>query len=222
MPELIRKHSIRLLVVDSLAGLIRMEFDNRQLRDMTARTKWLFGFAQELKLMSELFRVAVVVVNQVQGSGFGSDSGDAGRVPALGLAWSNCVNTRLGLYRDTASMRATAHCNYGSAFVSSHQVSTSTCIVTDDLRDAFYDDDHHCEARNENNLKTPYCEVTQRPIDCSSGSNAGGDRGASLGDSSPQTAVTSRSRRMIVVELSARRPASSCLYAITGEGIFGL
>jgi len=64
-----------------------MEFDNRQLRDMTARTKWLFGFAQELKLMSELFRVAVVVVNQVQGSGFGSDSGDAGRVPALGLAW---------------------------------------------------------------------------------------------------------------------------------------
>lgn len=74
----------------SLAGLIRMEFDNRQLQDMTARTTWLFGFAQELKMMSELFRVAVVVVNQVQGSGFtsGSDS-DAvsGRVPALGLAW---------------------------------------------------------------------------------------------------------------------------------------
>ena len=72
----------------SLAGLIRMEFDNRQLQDMTARTTWLFGFAQELKMMSELFRVAVVVVNQVQGSGFTSDSNAvSGRVPALGLAW---------------------------------------------------------------------------------------------------------------------------------------
>lgn len=72
----------------SLAGLVRMEFDNRQLQDMTARTTWLFGFAQELKMMSELFRVAVVVVNQVQGSGFTSDSNAvSGRVPALGLAW---------------------------------------------------------------------------------------------------------------------------------------
>jgi hypothetical protein len=50
---------------NSLAGLVRFEFDSRRAEDMRARTALLFALARELKLLSDIFKIAIVVVNQV-------------------------------------------------------------------------------------------------------------------------------------------------------------
>lgn len=130
------------------------------------------------------------------------------------------MNTRLGLYRDTTSMRRTAVLLLPEHFngpTSSRQASA--CAATDDLRVAFYrqDNDDGAEAGHLDNVRTSHCETAQK-------SDRESSVIVSLGDCTPQITTTSssRSRRMIVVELSASRPASSCLYAITGEGIVGL
>jgi len=130
------------------------------------------------------------------------------------------VNTRLGLYRDTTSMRRTAVLllpEHSNGPTSSRQAST--CAATDDLRVAFYrqDNDDSTEAGHQDNVRTSHCITAQK-------SDSGSSAEVYLGDCTPQitTSSSSGSRRMIVVELSASRPASSCLYAITGEGIVGL
>jgi hypothetical protein len=49
----------------SLAGLVRFEYDSRSAQDMRARTALLFALARELKLLSDIFKIGIVVVNQV-------------------------------------------------------------------------------------------------------------------------------------------------------------
>lgn len=107
----------------SLAGVIRSEYNTFLKSDMMDRTQMLFKIAQRLKALAATFDMGIIVVNQVEHSVFGSlcnmsalyqvtaagfeDSGQhrdsaevlvAGRVmdsiPALGLAWSHCVNVR--------------------------------------------------------------------------------------------------------------------------------
>lgn len=53
----------------SLAGLVRFEFDSSKVQEMRARTSVLFALARELKLLSDIFKIAVVVVNQVSSRG---------------------------------------------------------------------------------------------------------------------------------------------------------
>lgn len=55
-----RSHYVR-----SLAGLVRFEYDNRSAQEMKARTILLFSLARELKLLADIFKLAIVVVNQV-------------------------------------------------------------------------------------------------------------------------------------------------------------
>lgn len=140
------------------------------------------------------------------------------------------MNTRLGLYRDTASMRRTAvlllpeHSSNGPT--SYRQASTST--ATDGLRDAFYrkenddDDDGTVAGGHLRNVRMPHYEAAQRSDNGSSADVYLGDFDGCTPQIANSSSSSSRSRRMIVVELSACRPASSCLYAITGEGIVGL
>lgn len=52
--------------MNSLAGLVRFEYDNRSADDMRARTILLFSLARELKLLSDIFKIGVIVVNQVR------------------------------------------------------------------------------------------------------------------------------------------------------------
>lgn len=49
----------------SLAGLVRFEFDSSSTSDMRVRTVLLFQLAKELKLLSDIFKLSIVVVNQV-------------------------------------------------------------------------------------------------------------------------------------------------------------
>lgn len=44
---------------------MRFEFDTNNTADMKTRTVLLFNLAKELKLLSDIFKLSVLVVNQV-------------------------------------------------------------------------------------------------------------------------------------------------------------
>ncbi|KAK1275429.1 hypothetical protein QJS04_geneDACA003998 [Acorus gramineus] len=101
---------IGLIVIDSIAALFRSDFDNNPV-DLRRRSSLFFRIASKLKAQARRHGAAVVVTNQVVDV-VGSDGGvrvgnyawlgSSGRrvCPALGLAWANCVNTRLFLSRE--------------------------------------------------------------------------------------------------------------------------
>eukprot|EP01032_Pedospumella_encystans_P009253 gene9253-10910_t len=114
IPELCQKQNVKLLIIDSLAGLVRFEFDSSSTSDMRIRTVLLFQLAKELKLLSDIFKLSIVVVNQVKADmdEFTSNTsssphllGDSASMPALGMAWSYCVNAKISLHRNSAALR---------------------------------------------------------------------------------------------------------------------
>eukprot|EP01032_Pedospumella_encystans_P009388 gene9388-11051_t len=114
IPELCQKQNVKLLIIDSLAGLVRFEFDSSSTSDMRVRTVLLFQLAKELKLLSDIFKLSILVVNQVKAdmgevtSNTSSSShlmGDSASIPALGMAWSYCVNAKISLHRNSAVLR---------------------------------------------------------------------------------------------------------------------
>ncbi|PRQ37428.1 putative ATP diphosphatase [Rosa chinensis] len=104
---------VRLIVIDSIAALFRSEFGNNPL-DLKRRSFLFFEISGMLKLLARKYGLAVVVTNQVvdfmgevegiSGMRVGNLSSlhSSGRrvCPALGLAWSHCVNSRLFLSRN--------------------------------------------------------------------------------------------------------------------------
>jgi len=111
------KPSIRLLVIDSIAALFRFEYSKD---DAVERSKVLWNYANQLKYISDKYKIAVVVVNQV--TDFFPDevryhaiptyknqkaqllptaaTSSTGRVvPSLGLSWTNNINSRIILTR---------------------------------------------------------------------------------------------------------------------------
>lgn len=104
---------IKLIVIDSMAALFRSEFDNTPF-DLKRRSSLFFKISGKLKSLARRFGLAVLVTNQVvdfigendgvNGMRLGNLSSlySSGRrvCPALGLAWSNCVNSRLFLSRN--------------------------------------------------------------------------------------------------------------------------
>lgn len=103
LPEIMERFQLQLVVVDSIASLFRSEMGNKR-SDMTLRTRLLYKMAQVMKTLSVKHNTAFVVVNQVTSKPiFG---GGGATVPALGMAWSNCVNTRLVLHRQAAGLGA--------------------------------------------------------------------------------------------------------------------
>lgn len=98
-----QSHKLQIIIIDSLAGLVRFEYDNKSSSQMKDRTAFLFSISRQLKWLSDTFNVAIVVVNQVtagstidQGSSMGVAEQSS---PALGLAWAHCVNSRIFLER---------------------------------------------------------------------------------------------------------------------------
>ncbi|XP_050216040.1 DNA repair protein XRCC3 homolog [Mercurialis annua] len=106
------KLPVRLIVIDSIAALFRSEFENTG-SDLKRRSSLFFKVTGKLKVLARRFNLAVVVSNQVvdyMGSGDGVNGVRIGNLsslcssgrrvcPALGLAWANCVNSRLFLSR---------------------------------------------------------------------------------------------------------------------------
>lgn len=56
---------IRLVIIDSIAGLVRTEFDTRTAKEMAARTNMLFKFSSKLKWLSDTYKLGIIAVNQV-------------------------------------------------------------------------------------------------------------------------------------------------------------
>ncbi|CAM9619866.1 unnamed protein product [Ascophyllum nodosum] len=108
LPVLMEAHGIRLVVIDSIAALFRSDL-GRGRGDMGERSRLLGQLSQQMKRLGDRHRAAFVVVNQVTARpgvakgaaggavGRGRDCGNVadGNVPAMGMLWSHCINTRL-------------------------------------------------------------------------------------------------------------------------------
>ncbi|XP_072031668.1 DNA repair protein RAD51 homolog 2-like [Amphiura filiformis] len=108
--ELISK-GIRLIILDSVASLVRKEFDNLLSGNLIERTNLLSKEAAILKYLAETFSIPVVVTNQITtrinqpsshasmlsvNTGAAIVEGEGSYVTAaLGNTWSHNVNTRL-------------------------------------------------------------------------------------------------------------------------------
>ncbi|CAM9549533.1 unnamed protein product, partial [Choristocarpus tenellus] len=98
LPRLMASHNIKLVVVDSISALFRSDLGSGQ-RDIGERSRLMLSMAQQMKRLGDRHRAAFVVVNQVTalfkappGEGIKNVSGLM--KPAMGLLWSNCINTR--------------------------------------------------------------------------------------------------------------------------------
>lgn len=102
------KDPIRLLVIDSIAAVVRAEYDQGEERQ---RSAVMFKISAQLRRISEKHGVRVLVVNQVsdvfdtmlqtQSHILHMSVPSTGRMvtPSLGIPWSQCINTRLFLSR---------------------------------------------------------------------------------------------------------------------------
>ena len=63
LPSLLTQHKIKLVVIDSIAALFRVEFTESQ---AVQRAQLLRAFGAQLRKISKDFSVAVVCVNQVR------------------------------------------------------------------------------------------------------------------------------------------------------------
>lgn len=100
-------------MIDSIAALFRSDFENTP-SDLKRRSALFFKISGKLKLLAKRYSLAVVLTNQVVDLMGSSDGINAMRIgnlrylcssgrpvcPALGLAWANCVNSRLFLSRN--------------------------------------------------------------------------------------------------------------------------
>lgn len=107
LPVLIKnsKYNIKLVIIDSLAAIIRSEYENHQAIE---RSRSLWMISSQLRKLADSFNFAVVVVNQVTDKfessnsskvEFGFTNPSNKLTPALGLAWSKCINTRILIRR---------------------------------------------------------------------------------------------------------------------------
>jgi RecA/RadA recombinase len=65
IPEMCINQGIKLLVIDSLAAIMRTEYDTNNMKEMNLRTETLFRIASQLKRLADVYNLYIVVVNQV-------------------------------------------------------------------------------------------------------------------------------------------------------------
>tara|TARA_B110001452_G_scaffold212316_1_gene182902 strand:+ start:135 stop:1100 length:966 start_codon:yes stop_codon:yes gene_type:complete len=135
VPELLRTRTLRLLIIDSIAALFRSDDkpDDPYGRvdraaELADRSRAMVAMAARLKQLSHQYDLTVIVTNQVtdkpaeaidfrsvapweRGASLAEGSLHEGlRLPALGLSWANCVNTRILLSR-RSRLAAPASCD---------------------------------------------------------------------------------------------------------------
>lgn len=86
LPKLLRQHKFSLIIIDSIAAPFRVDNSN-----YVQRAEELRELSMSLINLSQQYKLAVLCINQVTASFDNSDN----MLPALGLAWSNMVSTRL-------------------------------------------------------------------------------------------------------------------------------
>lgn len=93
-----------IIIIDSLAGLVRKEYDIRTGRGVSDRYQFLSQISRKLKTYAEEKKIPVIVTSQV-GTQFSSSvsRGEPAIVTSLGISWTHCVDTRLFIefYKDS-------------------------------------------------------------------------------------------------------------------------
>ncbi|XP_026526922.1 DNA repair protein RAD51 homolog 2 isoform X2 [Notechis scutatus] len=116
--EIISKN-VKLIIVDSVASVVRKEFDTKRQGNLKERSNLLTKEASILKYLAEEFSIPVILTNQIttwlsdglavqadllspvddlslsEGSSRNGDLDSGYVTAALGNTWSHCVNTRL-------------------------------------------------------------------------------------------------------------------------------
>lgn len=96
LPSLCEKNkNIRLIIIDSIAALYRVEFG---LNETIKRSESLFKLSSHLKNLASKYDICVLIVNQVSAVINDGIEGMFKRdnvVPALGLSWSHCIDMRI-------------------------------------------------------------------------------------------------------------------------------
>lgn len=120
--EIISK-GVKLVIIDSVASVVRKEFDTQLQGNLRERNKFLAREAASLKYLAEEFSIPVILTNQITTHLSGAlasqadlvspaddlspskgTSGSSCVTAALGNTWSHCVNTRL-ILQDLGSER---------------------------------------------------------------------------------------------------------------------
>ncbi|XP_061503323.1 DNA repair protein XRCC3 [Anopheles gambiae] len=97
LPKLLESTKISVLIIDSIASPFVEE------RDYISRAETFRSIVHRLHQLQERHNFAICVTNQVRSVIDSSTLDDQRNVPALGLAWSTLVHTRLQLSRTTLS-----------------------------------------------------------------------------------------------------------------------
>ncbi|CAB1118285.1 unnamed protein product [Ectocarpus sp. CCAP 1310/34] len=117
LPHIMRSQNVKLVVIDSIAALFRSDLGCGR-GDIGERSRLLGRLSQQMKRLGDRHGAAFVVVNQVTakfgsstiggggggqgtmgGVGGSGGGGGGGSVPAMGLLWSQCINTRFKVRR---------------------------------------------------------------------------------------------------------------------------
>eukprot|EP01084_Bolivina_argentea_P245656 411217_1 len=118
LPKQVELNNVKLIVLDSIATFYRLK------TNYIHRAKEMNKTCQHLRKLSYQYNMIVVLINQVtdvfpndilfNASSFGSIKSSNRKVkPSLGLAWSNIINTRIMLARNTVcyDIKETDHAN---------------------------------------------------------------------------------------------------------------
>ncbi|XP_034247672.1 DNA repair protein XRCC3 [Thrips palmi] len=90
LPKLMTSQRVGLIVIDSVAGIFRSSYENNEIRNRAEDMRVVAG---QLHKIAAEYGVCIICVNQVTAS-----DGPERCIPALGLAWSNLVTTRIQLH----------------------------------------------------------------------------------------------------------------------------
>ncbi len=204
LPQLLNNSFVKLIVIDSIAGLFRSEFSNEE---SIERSKLLWKQANQLKLLSDTFNVPIVIVNQVSdlfsrdsnnnNFHFGQASVTAKKIPALGLAWSNCINTRVLLERTSKKMVVDSNTN--------EYVPKKRKVEEDNINN------------NSNNPLPNQQSSTTNPTDSKPSPLVKNPNNNNNSSNSVPTAV-----RKLHVILASHIPNNSCSFIVTREGVQGI
>ncbi|XP_077567635.1 DNA repair protein RAD51 homolog 2 [Stigmatopora nigra] len=111
LEEIIISTRAGLIILDSVASVVRKEFDTTLPGNLIHRSNLLGQESTILKYLAHQFNIPVVLTNQItthivnQGSGTATE-GDSGMVTAaLGNTWSHSVNTRFIMQYDDGRQR---------------------------------------------------------------------------------------------------------------------
>lgn len=145
IPEMCQKNKLKIIVIDSIAGLLRYEFKVSDSKEMMERSRILFLLAEQLKKLADIYNIAVICINHVSKNKVS---------PALGLVWATCINQRFLLERKL--VRNLQYFNETSLSFDDENALEDKNYIDDDIYLLKPDDSNNNEETISKNLPHPH------------------------------------------------------------------